>query len=94
MTSYAIEFTKQYLRDLKLARKRGLNEELLNEIIKMLMAGKDLPQRNKDHALRGNYAGFRECHITPDWLLIYSKDAVVRIVKLVRAGSHADLFGK
>lgn len=65
---YELELTHQYLKDLKLARKRGLDEGKLNEIILKLIAGENLPDRNKDHALVGNYAGFRECHISPDWL--------------------------
>lgn len=90
---YSLEFTKQYLKDLRLARKRGLDESKLNEIIKMLLCGKTLPLKNKDHALKGEFAGFRECHISPDWLLVYSKDTVLKIVELTRTGSHSDLFG-
>lgn len=89
---YTIEFTHQYLKDLKLARKRQLDENKLNEIILLLSLGKTLPIKNKDHALTGNYSGFRECHIQPDWLLIYSMDNKVQIIRLVRTGSHADLF--
>ncbi|MDO5481851.1 MAG: type II toxin-antitoxin system YafQ family toxin [Bacteroidaceae bacterium] len=89
---YALEFTRQYLKDLKLARKRGLDETLLNEIIFKLCSGEELPSKNRDHALTGNYKGFRECHINPDWLLIYSRDNSIKIVTLVRTGSHSDLF--
>lgn len=89
---YTIEFTHQYLKDLKLARKRQLDESKLNEIIFILSRGKTLPRKNKDHALAGNYSGFRECHIQPDWLLIYSTDNKIQIVRLVRTGSHTDLF--
>lgn len=63
---FEISITSQYKRDLKLARKRGLNEDLLDDIIKLLIAGKPLPVKNKDHALVGDYRGCRECHITPD----------------------------
>lgn len=92
MMKYSLEFTNKYVRDLRLARKRGFDENLLNEIIKKLLADEPLPPKNNDHALKGKYAGVRECHITPDWLLMYNKDTVVRIVRLVRTGSHSDLF--
>ena len=89
---YELELTHQYLKDLKLARKRGLDENKLNEIIIKLINGEELPTKNRDHFLTGNYKGFRECHITPDWLLIYSRDITIKIVTLVRTGTHSDLF--
>lgn len=89
---YNLEVTRQYLKDLKLARKRGLNENKLNEIIMKLITGEELPFKSHDHALTGNYKGFRECHISPDWLLIYSREETVKIVTLVRTGTHSDLF--
>ena len=89
---YELEFTHQYLKDLKLARKRGLDENKLNEIILKLIKGEELPSKNRDHFLTGNYKGFRECHISPDWLLIYSRDITIKIVTLVRTGTHSDLF--
>ena len=89
---YTLEFTHQYLKDLKLARKRGLDENKLNEIILKLLSGEELPPKYRDHALTGNYKGFRECHISPDWLLIYSREDILKIVTLVRTGSHSDLF--
>lgn len=89
---YELELTHQYLKDLKLARKRGLDESKLNEVIFTLISGGELPQKNRDHSLAGNYKGFRECHISPDWLLIYSRDVTVKIVTLIRTGTHSDLF--
>lgn len=89
---FTLEFTKQYLKDLRLARKRGLDESKLNTIIKKLLQGIPLPANNKDHALKGEFTGLRECHISPDWLLIYSKDSTLRIIELIRTGSHSDLF--
>lgn len=89
---YELELTHQYLKDLKLARKRGLDEKKLNEIILKLIKGEELPSKNRDHFLTGNYKGFRECHISPDWLLIYSRDITIKIVTLVRTGTHSDLF--
>lgn len=89
---YAIEFTKRYLKDLKLARKRNLPETQLNNIIKLLAEGKKLPEKYKDHSLSGNYIGFRECHIKPDWLLVYRIDKTLEILYLIRTGTHSDLF--
>ena len=89
---YAIEFTRKYLKDLKLARKRNPDESKLNEVISILSKGEALPVKNGDHSLSGDYSGFRECHITPDWLLIYSIDHGLKILELVRTGSHSDLF--
>ena len=89
---YRIEVSRQFLKDLKLARKRQLPEKLLNEIIGKLAAGESLPAKNRDHPLSGNYKGYRECHITPDWLLIYARNETVKIISLVRTGTHSDLF--
>ena len=89
---YSLEFTKQYLRDLKLSRKRNLDEEKLNQLIKILITGDNIPKQYKNHALTGNYKGLNECHIEPDWLLIYSKNKTVKLITLIRTGTHADLF--
>lgn len=89
---YRIEVSNQYLRDLKLARKRNLDESKLNEVIMKLASGETLPAKNRDHALVGDYRGYRECHVSPDWLLIYKRDDVLSILSLVRTGSHSDLF--
>ena len=62
---FDLSFTTQYKRDLKLARKRGLDEDLLDETIMLLINGKPLPAKNKDHSLQDNYKGCRECHIAP-----------------------------
>jgi len=88
-----IVFTSQYKRDLKLALRRNLPEEKLNEVIKLLATDQPLPAANKDHALRGEFQGFRECHIQPDWLLMYRKDDNLLHLVLMRTGTHADLFG-
>ncbi len=89
-----IDITSQYKKDLKLARKRNLPEDKLNEVILKLAKDEDLPAANRDHALTGDYVGTRECHIQPDWLLIYSKedDESIRVLTLLRTGSHSDLF--
>jgi mRNA interferase YafQ len=89
---YSIEFTKQYLRDLKLARKRKLDEEKLNMVIKILITGEKLPSLYNDHRLTGTFKGLNECHISPDWLLIYSKNITIKLITLIRTGTHSDLF--
>jgi mRNA interferase YafQ len=89
---YSIEFTKLYLKDLKLARKRNFDESKLNDLIKILISGDRLPARFIDHKLKGNFNGYNECHITPDWLLIYSKDKSIKLITLIRTGTHSDLF--
>ena len=70
--------------------KRHLNIDLLDDIIRALSRGDTLPERNKDHALSGDWIGHRECHIQPDWLL---KDDIL-VLTLARTGTHSDLFGK
>lgn len=92
----AIILSGQYKKDLKLARKRNLPEDELNKVIFNLASDIALPPENKDHSLSGNLAGFRECHIQPDWLLIYNKEdnGELHILNLVRTGSHSDLFKK
>ncbi len=92
----SIVFTHQYKKDLKLARKRNLPEDKLNEVIFKLANDEPLAKDKKDHPLSGNYIGYRECHIQPDWLLIYSKDDndELHILNLIRTGTHSDLFKK
>lgn len=89
-----IDFTGQYKKDLKLARKRHLPEAELNTIIFKLANDEELPASNRDHALHGDFEGTRECHILPDWLLIYSKtdDGALQVLTLLRTGTHSDLF--
>lgn len=94
MAKFSLKLTKRYLRDLKLARKRGMDESLLNEIIGKLLNDEPLPAKNHDPQLHGDYEGYRECHITSDWLLIYIKDTEIKIISLSRTGTHSDLFSK
>ncbi len=89
-----IVWTTQFKKDYKLAVKRHLKIDLLDDIIRALSRGKTLPEINKDHALSGNWEGHRECHILPDWLLIYRIEEDVLILTLARTGTHSDLFGK
>lgn len=87
-----IVLSNQFKKDLKLAKKRGLKLELLNDVVNKLANGETLPASNKDHDLSGNYGKFRECHIQPDWLLIYKKEEKELFLFLFRTGSHSDLF--
>ena len=87
-----IIFTHQFKKDLKLARRRKLQEDKLNEVIFNLANDIPLPTERKDHNLTGKLAGFRECHIQPDWLLIYLIEDQTLTLTLTRTGSHADLF--
>lgn len=89
---YKIAATGKFKKDLKLAKKRGYNLSLLSVVVDMIAAGKPLPEKYKDHNLSGNYAGCRECHITPDWLLIYEVEEDELILYLTRTGTHSDLF--
>lgn len=90
--SYRIQATHQYDKDVKLAKKRGLKIDKLIDVVCKLANDESLPAKNKDHALTGNYSGCRECHISPDWLLIYQKAEEIKLLTLIRAGSHSDLF--
>ncbi len=92
MTMYNIRPTTKFQKDLKRVQKRGCNIALLTEIINKLANGEPLPEKNRDHALLGNYSGCRECHITPDWLLIYEIDNQDLYLYLTRTGTHSDLF--
>lgn len=87
-----LNITSQFKRDLKLCKKRSYDINLLTEIVNTLRIPAALPPKNKDHALRGNYIGRRECHISPDWLLIYRIDG--NELYLDRTGTHADLLEK
>lgn len=87
-----LKTTAQFRKDYKRMKKRGKDMSLLEDVIDILLKGGRLPEKNKDHGLVGDYLGFRECHIEPDWLLIYaiSGDSVTLVAN--RTGSHGDLF--
>ena len=91
---YEIKTTKQYERDVKLAVRRGLDIEKLIAVVRMLSADEPLPERCHNHLLYGDYNGYWECHINPDWLLLYEKDTEIRVISLYRTGTHSDIFGK
>lgn len=88
---YELDITGVFKRDLKRAQKRGCDINLLLEIVDKLQNGESLPEKNKDHALTGNWREHRECHITPDWLLVYRIFENTLILSLVRTGTHSDL---
>lgn len=89
---YKILATGRFKKDLKMIIKRGYNIQLLQDVVSMLAEGILLPEKNKDHALIGSWTGHRECHITPDWFLIYKIDNNVLVLTLTRTGTHSDLF--
>jgi len=89
-----IEFSGQFKRDYKLALKRGCDPKKLEEVITLLSSEQPLPAVYRDHALTNsrNYKGMRECHIEPDWLLVYRIVRQTLILQLIRTGTHSDLF--
>ena len=89
---YEVKFTNAFKKSYKLMKKRGLDIFLLDEVVDTLRQGKKLDDKYHDHALTGNYQGFRECHIKPDWLLIYLIENDILTLTLVDTGSHSDLF--
>lgn len=89
---YTVKPTTRFQKDLKRLQKRGYDISLLTSIIKKLANGEPLPEKNRDHCLSGDYSGTRECHITPDWLLIYEIADEELILYLTRTGTHSDLF--
>lgn len=92
MQKYEVVMLNSFKRDYKAVYKRGYDMKLLQEVVEMLADGKPLPAKYRDHSLSGNYADCRECHIKPDWLLIYQIDGNELILYLTRTGSHSDLF--
>ena len=89
---YGLKPTTKFKKDYKLAKKRGLDMKLLEYVIDELLLGHTLDAKYLDHPLHGDYEGFNECHIQPDWLLIYGKDEENLILTAVRTGTHTDLF--
>ena len=91
---YQVKFTTTYKKAYKLMKKRGLDLSLLDEVVGLLRQGRQLEERYHDHGLTGDLAGFRECHIKPDWLLIYLIENDILTLTLIDTGSHSDLFKK
>ena len=89
---YTVRRTKKFRKELKKMLKRGADLDKLETVVKILAAGETLPPQYHDHALTGDLEGTRDCHITPDWLLLYRIENDVLVLTLTRTGSHADLF--
>lgn len=92
MTKYSIKYTTKFKKSYKRAIKRGYDKESLIQVVNLLAKGEQLPPRYRDHALKGNWFGHRECHIQPDWLLIYRIEDNILVLTVVDTGSHSDLF--
>ena len=89
---YRLAATTRFKKDLKILSKRGYDLEALVSVIDLLAAGERLPGKFKEHILIGNYTKCHECHISPDWLLIYEIDEKESLIYLIRTGTHSDLF--
>jgi mRNA interferase YafQ len=89
---YTVKPTTKFQKDLKRIQRRGYDTSLLTGVIEKLAAGETLDAQYNDHPLKGNYAGCRECHVTPDWLLVYKISGDALYLFLTRTGTHSDLF--
>ncbi len=90
--TYSVKFTAAFKKSYKLMEKRGFDLALLDEIVDLLRQGKKLDAKYRDHALIGNSGPFRECHVKPDWLLVYLVEDDVLTLTLVRTGTHSNIF--
>lgn len=90
--SYQLVLTNKFKKGVKSAKRRGLDITLLETLVEKLLHEIPLEEKNKDHELKGKFKGFRECHIQPDWLLIYLIEDEVLTLTLIDTGTHADLF--
>ncbi len=91
---YTLKPTTRFRKDIKHCKKRGYNMDLLESVINILLEGKELDEKYRDHPLHGNYEGFNECHVLSDWLLIYAKNERELILTASRTGTHSDLFNE
>lgn len=91
---YTIQFTNQFKRDLKLAKRQNKQLDKLFEVVDILANGENLDPKYRDHVLSGKYKGSRECHIEPDWLLVYEILGDVLVLMLNRLGTHSEVFRK
>ena len=89
---FNVQYSNKFLKDIKLAKKRKLNMSILHDVIEQLRTGQKLDKKHRDHQLTGDYAGYRECHIQPDWLLVYKIEQNIMTLTLMRTGTHSDLF--
>lgn len=93
MSAFLIKWTTQFKKDYKRAMKRGCDMGAIDDVIARISRGEALPDSMRDHELIGEWVGNRECHIQPDWLLVYRLEDDVLVLTLTRTGSHSDLFG-
>lgn len=91
---YEVKFTSQFKKDLKLAKKQNKDLDKLFEVVNILADGGTLDAKYRDNDLSGDYKGTRECHIEPDWLLVYEIKDEVLVLMLYRLGTHSELFKK
>ena len=94
MTKYQIKHTTQFKKDYKLAKRRNMKLQILKDVVTKLANGEQLETKYRDHALSGDWIGHRECHLLPDWLLVYRIENDVLVLTLTRTGTHSDLFNK
>lgn len=87
-----VVLSSRFRRDLKTAARRGYNFEILNDVVDQLARREILPEKNRDHSLTGEYEGCRECHLAPDWLLVYQINDSELVLYLMRTGTRSDLF--
>ncbi len=90
--SYTLRFTSQFRKDVRLCQRRGYDMALLQQVMDLLRTGDPMPPQYQDHPLSGNWAGFRECHVASDWLLIYTIIRTTLVLSLTRTGIHSDLL--
>lgn len=86
-----VRYSSKFKKDLRNVKKRNLDLGRLKEVILLLCKGNPLPENYREHALKGNYIGYMECHIQPDWLLIYKVEKEILLLTVVRTGTHSDL---
>lgn len=89
---YKLQETTRFKKDIKRAKKRNLDMQELDEVVTALVRTGKLSEKYKPHKLKGDYEGFWECHIKPDWLLVWAQDNGIKLITLTRTGTHADLF--
>ena len=92
MKQYEVRLSSRYKKEYRKMAKRGYDMALLDDVVTKLSLGETLPPKYRDHALKGNWKGFRECHVAPDWLLIYRYEDDVLVLILQGTGTHSDLF--
>ncbi len=93
MIKYKLVLSSRFIKDLKQCVKRNFEISKMENVVEILLSGNKLPDKYQDHSLTGNWNTHRECHIEPDWLLVYRIEDDVLVLALTRTGTHSDLFG-